>query len=57
MAGSIDLKLGASPVAPLGVVPDFVISLVAEPVGQGAVLALNLRQPLLDDQRLVGSLN
>jgi len=54
---SIDFKLGASPVASLGVVPDFVIGLVAEPVGQRAVLPLHLRQPLLDDERLVGSLS
>jgi|JI61114C2RNA_FD_contig_81_1657433_length_492_multi_6_in_0_out_0_2 hypothetical protein len=46
---SIDFELGASPVASLGVVPDFVISLVSEPVGQWAVLPLDLSQPLLDD--------
>ena len=46
---SIDFELGASPVASLGVVPDFVIGLVSEPVGQRAVLPLHLCQPLLND--------
>ena len=37
----------------LGVVPDLVISLVTEPVGQGTVLALLLRKPTLHQQGLV----
>jgi len=42
-------------VSTLSVVPNFVISLVAEPVGQGTVLPLLLRKPALHQQCLVGS--
>lgn len=41
--------------SPLGVVPDLVIGLVSEPVGQRPVLPLRLRQPLLHQQGLVRS--
>ena len=33
-----EVQLGAAPVAASGVVPDFVVSAVADPVGQGTVL-------------------
>jgi hypothetical protein len=42
-------------VSTLGVVPNLVIGLVAEPVGQGTVLPLRLRKPALHQQRLVRS--
>ena len=33
-----ELQLCSSPVSPLGVVPDFVVSLVSDPVGHWSVL-------------------
>lgn len=33
-----ELQLGSSPVSPLGVVPDFIVGLVSDPVGHGPVL-------------------
>ena len=38
-----------------GVVSDFVIGFVAEPVGKGSVLALFLGQPTLHQQGFVSS--
>lgn len=55
MLRSINLEFGPPPVPALGVVPDLVISLVSEPVGQRPVLPLRLGEPLLHQQRLVGS--
>lgn len=40
---------------PEGVVSNRVVGLVAEPVGQGPVLSLLLRQPLFDQQAFLGS--
>lgn len=54
---SIDFEFGPSPVSSLGIVPDFVIGLVAEPVGQRPVLSLSLGQPLFYYERFVGTLH
>ena len=44
---SINFEFGSSPVSSLGIVPNFVISFVSEPVGERSVLALLLRKSLL----------
>lgn len=48
----LDAQLGAAPVTSLGVVLDLAIGLVAEPVGDGAVLLLDLSQSPLGAERL-----
>ncbi len=47
---SIDFKFGSSPVSSLGVVSNFVIGFISEPVGKGSVLSLLLGQTLLHQQ-------
>ena len=50
----LEPELGAAPVPALRVVPDGVVGPHADPVGDGAVLALLLGQLLLDAEGLVG---
>ena len=45
--GSVDLELGAAPVSTFGVIPDFVVCFIAEPVRQWTVLSLLLSQTAL----------
>ena len=52
---SIDFKFSSSPVSSLGVVPNFVISFISEPVGQRSVLSLLFPEPLLHQKGLVSS--
>lgn len=53
----LEAELGAAPVAALGVVADGVVSAHPDPVRDGPVLPLLLRQLLLDHESLVGRLN
>jgi hypothetical protein len=50
----LETELGAAPVPALRIVPDGVVGAHADPVGDGAVLALLLGQLLLDPEGLVG---
>jgi hypothetical protein len=52
---SVDFKFGSSPVSSLGVVSNFVIGFISEPVGEGSVLSLLLGQTLLHQQAFVGT--
>ena len=52
-----EAKLGSSPVSPLSVVPDFVVSLVSDPVWHRSVLLDLLGQPDLLSECLNGTLN
>jgi hypothetical protein len=47
---SVDFKFGSSPVSSLGVVSNFVIGFISEPVGKGSVLSLLFGQTLLHQQ-------
>lgn len=53
-AGNLEAELGAAPVAALGVVADGVVRAHADPIGNGPVLPLLLRQLLLYHEGLVG---
>ena len=50
-----EVELGSSPVSAGGVVPDFVVSSVSDPVGQGAVRVHLLRIAALLTESLDGS--
>jgi len=52
---SIDFEFSPSPVPPLGVVPDLVISFISEPVGKRPVLPLLLGKPFLHEKSFVSS--
>jgi len=52
-----EAKLGSSPVSPLSVVPDFVVSLVSDPVWHRSVLLDLLGKSYLLSECLDGTLN
>jgi hypothetical protein len=58
MATIIDLELefGSSPVSPFGVVSNGVPGLHTDPLRDGSVLSLLLRELAFDSERLVGRL-
>jgi len=56
MLKRLDVELGASPVAALGVPVDGVASSHTDPLGNGAVLLLGLAENALGLERLVGRL-
>ena len=55
-AENLEAELGAAPVAALGIVADGVVSAHADPIRDGPVLPLLLRQLLLYHEGLVGRL-
>jgi hypothetical protein len=52
---SIDFQFCSSPVSSLGVVSDFVIGFISEPVGEWSVLSLLLGKTLLHQQGFMGT--
>jgi len=57
MLHRLDVELGASPVATLGVPIDGVSSSHTDPLGNGTVLLLSLAENALGLERLIGRLN
>lgn len=57
MNGALEAELGATPVTPLGVVPDRVASTKAGPVRDGSVLVLLLGKRPLGAEGLLGRLS
>ena len=51
--GSAETQLGSSPMSSLRVVPDFITSFHANPLGDGTILLLLLGQESLDPESLV----